>query len=52
MINYIYNLYHFSKKVNQPISFVDLFQYAKDNDYFDQDFWDKDSKKYIHLLNF
>ena len=50
--NYIYNLYHFSKKVNQPISFVDLFQYAKDNNYFDQDFWDKDSKKYIHLLNF
>ena len=50
--NYIYNLYHFSNKINQPISFVDLFQYAKDNGYFDQDFWDKNSKNYPHLLNF
>ncbi len=50
--NYIYNLYHFSQKINQPISFVDLFQYAKDNGYFDHDFWDKNSKKYPHLLNF
>lgn len=50
--NYIYNLYHFSKRVNQPISFVDLFQYAKDNGYFDKDFWNKNSNKYLHLLNF
>jgi len=50
--NYIYNLYHFSQKVNQPITFVDLFQYAKDNNYFDQEFWDKDSEEYVHLLNF
>lgn len=50
--NYIYNVYHFSNKINQPIPFVNLFQYAKDKGYFDHDFWDKNSKKYPHLLNF
>ena len=50
--NYIYNLYHFSKRVNQPISFVELFKYAKNNGYFDKDFWDNNSNKYPHFLNF
>ena len=50
--NYIYNLYHFSQRINQPISFVHLFEYAKKHKYFDNDFWDKNSKKYPHILNF
>ena len=50
--NYIYNLYHFSKEIKQPIPFVDLFQYAKDKRYFDDDFWDNKSEKYPHYLNF
>jgi hypothetical protein len=29
-----------------------IFQYAKDNGYFDKDFWNKNSNKYLHLLNF
>lgn len=49
---YIYNLYHYSRGINQPIPFVDLFQYAKDNEYFDKDFWDNNSNKYPHFLNF
>lgn len=49
---YMYNLYHFSKKIKQPISFVDLFNYANRNKYFDKEFWNKDSKYYPHYLNF
>ena len=49
---YMYNLYHFSQHIKQPMPFVDLFKYAKENDYFDTEFWNKRSKQYPHYLNF
>ena len=55
-IDYCYNLYHFSSKQDLPISFLDLFYYAKENNCFDKDFWDKGAykrtHKYHHYLNF
>ena len=50
--DYMYNLYHFSKRLNQPISFVYLFEYAKDKACFNEEFWDEKSNKYPHYLNF
>jgi len=50
--SYMYNLYHFSQHIQQPMPFVDLFKYAKKNDYFDTEFWNKRSKQYPHYLNF
>lgn len=51
-VEYMYNLYHFSQNVNQPISFVDLFEYAQKNHCFDTEFWNKDSVAYPCYLNF
>lgn len=51
-IDYSYNLYHFSQKINQPLSFYELFQYAKKRDCFDDEFWNSRSTKYPHYLNF
>lgn len=55
-IDYCYNLYHFSSRRNIPISFPDLFKYAKEKGCFDKDFWNKESykitNKYHHYLNF
>jgi len=49
---YMYNLYHHTRKSHLPIPFVDLFEYAKNNKYFDSEFWNKNSKQYPHNLNF
>lgn len=49
---YYYNLYHFSKRIKQPIPFYELFEYAKKRNYFDDEFWNSRSKKYPHILNF
>ena len=49
---YMYNLYHFSNEVKQPLTFVDLFQYAKNKKCFDKEFWNKQSMSYPHYLNF
>lgn len=51
-IEYMYNLYHFSTNVKQPISFVDLFEYAHENHCFDTEFWNKDSIAYPCYLGF
>ena len=50
--SYFYNIYHFSTKLNKPISFIHLFTYAKDNGYFDDEFWSNNSLQYPHYLNF
>lgn len=50
--NYCYNLYHFSLRMKQRIPFYDLFIYGTKNHYFDDEFWNKKSKKYPHYLNF
>ena len=49
---YCYNLYHFSKKIKQPIPFFELFEYAKTHHHIKDDFWDSNSKHYPHYLNF
>ncbi len=49
---YCYNLYHFSARIKQPMPFYDLFTYAKNNHYFDDDFWNNRSQKYPRYLNF
>ena len=49
---YMFNIYHFSKMSQQPIPFIDLFNYAKENKYFDNEFWNKNSKCYPRYLNF
>ena len=55
--DYLYNLYHFSKKSNLPISFHYLFEYGKKHKFFDADFFDSNahitnSEKYHKYLNF
>lgn len=52
---YCYNLYHWSKKIKQPIPFYELFEYARKHHYFDKydkEFWNNQSKQYPHYLNF
>lgn len=49
---YCYNLYHFSKKIQQPIPFYELFKYGKKQHCFDKEFWSKESQRYPHHLNF
>lgn len=51
-INYFYNLFHFSKKCNAPIAFKYLFEYGKKEKIYDNEFFNKDSKKYPHYLIF
>lgn len=54
--DYLYNLYHFSKKSGLPTSFPELFNYAKENKYIDDLFYDRNahkySDKYHKYLNF
>lgn len=54
--DYMYNLFHFSKRVGLPISFPELFEYTKKSNYIDKSFYDKNaykySSKYHHYLNY
>lgn len=50
-VNYMFNLYHFSEKNNNPISFYHLLTYMKKHKLLDNDFWDVNSKKYKKFLN-
>ncbi len=50
--NYLYNLYHFSNKFQKPMSFQYLFDYGKENKFFEEDFLNSNSKNYPHYLNF
>ena len=54
--DYLYNLYHFSKKFNLPLSFHYLFEYGKKHNFFDADFFDstahRTNPKYHNYLNF
>ena len=54
--DYFYNLYHFSKKFNTPITFEYLFEYGRKIKVFNDDFYDKTSYvkgvKYHKYLNF
>lgn len=55
--DYLYNLYHYSSQLDVPITFKYLFDYGKKCEFFEEDFFDKDSWKkeglnYHHYLNF
>ncbi len=52
VINYLYNLYHFSKKLSLPFTFQFLFEYGKSNGFFNKSFFDSKSRRYKHHLNF
>ena len=51
-INYFYNLYHFSKKCNAPITFKFLFEYGKKEKVYNEEFYNPYSDYYPHYLNF
>jgi len=51
-LDYLYNLYHFSKANGTQMSFSYLLDYLKQKKMIDDDFEDSKSKKYIHYLNF
>ncbi len=54
--DYFYNLYHFSKKNGTPFTFQYLFEYGKEHNFFDKDFFNsnayKTNLKYHKYLNF
>lgn len=54
--NYFYNLYHFSQKNEEPITFKHLFEYGEELKVFDDDFYDKTSynknSKYDRYIEF
>lgn len=51
---YFYNLYHFAKKFETPMTFSFLFEYGEKHNKFEKDFYDKNSPKYkkYKYLNF
>lgn len=51
-INYFYNLYHFSKKCNAPITFKFLFEYGEKEKIYNEEFYNPYSAYYPHYLNF
>ncbi len=52
VIEYMYNIYHFSKKFNTPITFYFLFEYATKNNILEEDFFNEKSSSFPHYLNF
>lgn len=57
VIDYFYNLYHFSSKFDSPMSFIYLFDYAKmkgflRTDFFDKEAWKSSEGRYHHYLNY
>ena len=54
--DYLYNLYHYTKRLNLPLSFQCLVEYGKEYNLFDADFFDpsahKTNPKYHRYLNF
>ena len=57
IVNYLYNLYHFSKKQKRPISFCYLVEYGLENSLLNKNFTDKNACMgkepcYEYVLNF
>lgn len=57
IIDYFYNLYHFSRSVGTPFTYQYIFEYGKsigafDKDFFDPASWKKIDSKYHGYLNF
>ena len=56
MVDYLYNLYHFSQKQNRPLSFCYLVEHGLENELLDKDFTDINACKgmnpsYKYVLN-
>ena len=49
--NYLFNLYHFSKRNYTDISFYNLLDYLNKEELIDKEFWNVNSKKYNKILN-
>lgn len=49
---YFYNLYHFSEKFSVPLTFNYLFEYGVKMNIYEEEFYNKESKKYPKYLNF
>ena len=50
--NYFFNLYHFAKKFETPMTFSFLFEYGQKHNKFEEDFYNSKSQNYIKYLNF
>jgi hypothetical protein len=50
--SYLWNLYHFSRKMSSPCSFEYLIDYGLGNNYFYPEFANPNSGRYKKLLNF
>lgn len=51
-LDYMFNLYHFSKTNDKDISFYHLLTYLRKKKLLDDDFWNANSKQYVKRLNF
>lgn len=51
-LDYLYNLYHFSKANGTAMSFSNLLEYLDYKNMINDAFYNRDSNEYIHYLNF
>ena len=51
-LDYLHNLYLFSKENKTAMSFSNLLEYLKHKKMIDKDFYERDSEKYTHYLNY
>lgn len=57
VLDYLYNIYHYSNSIDEPLTFYYLFEYGKNNNLFDDNFydsqaWKKENTIYHQYLNF
>lgn len=50
--DYLYNLYHWTKRSRTQISFPNFLQYGQDNGFISKDFEETDNSKYHKYLNY
>lgn len=43
VLDYLYNIYHYANRINEPMTFYYLFEYGKKNHIFDNDFYDQNA---------
>lgn len=48
VIDYLYNIYHYSSETNTPITFYYLLKYGEKNGFLDKDFFDSKAYKWIN----
>lgn len=57
VLDYLYNIYHYSNKISQPLTFFYLFEYGKqtgklDKNFMDPNYWKHSAGLYHRYLNF